>query len=137
MNLIILFNKEVKMTKAEKKSVAVSKADKRVLNSYINQSYLLKKYQTLKADTKDIVVGIFERAKRNAIIIDDVSYVQKIERTQRRFDSTSFIEHVKKSKDKKLQLLINGFYKTIKTLEFKPFNETFEKQRKELINAKR
>jgi hypothetical protein len=97
----------------------------------------LKKYQTLKADTKDVVVGIFERAKRNAIIIDDISYVQKIERTQRRFDSTSFIEHVKKSKDKKLQLLVNGFYKTIKTLEFKPFNETFEKQRKELINAKR
>ena len=93
------------MTKAEKKSVAVSKADKRVLSSYINQSYLLKKYQTLKADTKDVVVGIFERAKRNAIIIDDISYVQKIERTQRRFDSTSFIEHVKKSKDKKLQFI--------------------------------
>ena len=66
-----------------------------------------------------------------------MSYVQKIERTQRRFDGTSFIEHVKKSKDKSLQLLINGFYKTIKTVEFKPFNDTFEQQRKELINAKR
>jgi len=44
---------------------------------------------------------------------------------------------VKKSKDKNLQLLINGFYKTIKTVEFKPFNDTFEQQRKELINAKR
>jgi|TARA_R110001592_G_scaffold5163_1_gene28569 hypothetical protein len=125
------------MTKAKTKSVAVSKTDKRVLNSYINQAYLLKKYQTLKADTKDIVGGIFDRAKQNVIIIDDVSYVQKIERTQRRFDGTSFIEHVKKSKDKNLQLLINGFYKTIKTVEFKPFNDTFEQQRKELINAKR
>jgi len=125
------------MTKAKTKSVAVSKADKRVLNSYINQAYLLKKYQTLKADTKDVVGGIFDRAKQNVIIIDDVSYVQKIERTQRRFDGTSFIEHVKKSKDKSLQLLINGFYKTIKTVEFKPFNDTFEQQRKELINAKR
>ena len=125
------------MTKAKTKSVAVSKADKRVLNSYINQAYLLKKYQTLKADTKDVVGGIFDRAKQNVIIIDDVSYVQKIERTQRRFDGTSFIEHVKKSKDKSLQLLINGFYKTIKTVEFKPFNDTFEQQRRELINAKR
>tara|TARA_R110000796_G_C14324809_1_gene408338 strand:+ start:88 stop:465 length:378 start_codon:yes stop_codon:yes gene_type:complete len=125
------------MTKAKTKSVAVSKTDKRVLNSYINQAYLLKKYQTLKADTKDVVGGIFDRAKQNVIIIDDVSYVQKIERTQRRFDGTSFIEHVKKSKDKSLQLLINGFYKTIKTVEFKPFNDTFEQQRKELINAKR
>ena len=125
------------MTKAKTKSVAVSKTDKRVLNSYINQAYLLKKYQTLKADTKDIVGGIFDRAKQNVIIIDDVSYVQKIERTQRRFDGTSFIEHVKKSKDKNLQLLINGFYKTIKTVEFKPFNDTFEQQWKELINAKR
>ena len=125
------------MKQAKTKSVAVSKADKRVLNSYINQAYLLKKYQTLKADTKDVVVGIFDRARQNVIILDEMSYVQKIERTQRRFDSTSFIEYVKKSKDKKLQLLINGFYKTVKTLEFKPFNETFEKQRKELINAKR
>ena len=71
------------------------------------------------------------------IILDEVSYVQKIERTQRRFDSTSFIEYVNKSKDKKLQLLIKGFYKTINTMEFKPFNDTFEQQRKELINAKR
>ena len=125
------------MKQAKTKLVAVSKADKRVLNSYINQAYLLKKYQTLKADTKDVVGGIFDRAKQNVIIIDDVSYVQKIERTQRRFDGTSFIEHVKKSKDKSLQLLINGFYKTIKTVEFKPFNDTFEQQRKELINAKR
>ena len=46
------------MTKAKTKSVAVSKADKRVLNSYINQAYLLKKYQTLKADTKAVVGGI-------------------------------------------------------------------------------
>ena len=125
------------MTKAKTKSVAVSKTDKRVLNSYINQAYLLKKYQTLKADTKDVVGGIFDRAKQNVIIIDDVSYVQKIERTQRRFDGTSFIEHVKKSKDKSLQLLINGFYQTIKTVEFKPCKDTFEQQRKELINAKR
>jgi gamma-glutamylcyclotransferase (GGCT)/AIG2-like uncharacterized protein YtfP len=125
------------MKQAKTKSVAVSKADKRVLNSYINQAYLLKKYQTLKADTKDVVVGIFDRARQNVIILDEMSYVQKIERTQRRFDSTSFVEYVNKSKDKKLQLLIKGFYKTINTMEFKPFNDTFEQQRKEMINAKR
>lgn len=120
------------MKNAKAKKPLVSEADKQVLKSYINQSYLLKKYQTLKADTKDVVKGIFERAKQNAIIVDveDNSWVQKREGTQRRFDSSSFIEHVKKSGDYKLQLLINGFYKTVETLEFKVFSEKFESEKK-------
>jgi hypothetical protein len=112
------------------KANAVSKADVRVLKAYINQAYLLNKYQTLKADTKEVVKGIFDRLKQNVYIIDNSSYIQKIERTQRRFDSKSFIEHVKLSGDYKLQLLVNGFYKQIETLEFKPFNDTLEKIKK-------
>ena len=118
------------------KSQAVSKADVRVLKAYINQAYLLNKYQTLKADTKEVVKGIFDRLKQNVYIIDNSSYIQKIERTQRRFDSKSFIEHVKLSGDYKLQLLVNGFYKQIETLEFKPFNDTLEKIKKGNTNAK-
>jgi len=112
------------------KSQAVSKADVRVLKAYINQAYLLNKYQTLKADTKEIVKGIFDRLKQNVYIIDNSSYIQKIERVQRRFDSKLFIEHVKTSGDYKLQLLVQGFYKQIETLEFKPFNDTLEKIKK-------
>jgi len=118
------------------KANAVSKADVRVLKAYINQAYLLNKYQTLKADTKEVVKGIFDRLKQNVYIIDNSSYIQKIERTQRRFDSKSFIEHVKLSGDYKLQLLVNGFYKQIETLEFKPFNDTLEKIKKGNTNAK-
>ena len=118
------------MTKAKAKMPLTSQADKRVLKSFIFQSYLLKKYQTLKADTKDVVKGIFERAKQNAIIVDNDSWVQKIERKQRRFDSSAFIEYVKKSVDHKLQLMINGFYKTVDTLEFKAFNNQLENKRK-------
>ena len=73
------------MSKAKAKMPLTSQADKRVLKSFIFQSYLLKKYQTLKADTKDVVKGIFERAKQNAIIVDNDSWVQKIERKQRSF----------------------------------------------------
>ena len=112
------------------KANAVSKADVRVLKAYINQAYLLNKYQTLKADTKEIVKGIFDRLKQNVYIIDNSSYIQKIERVQRRFDSKLFIEHVKTSGDYKLQLLVQGFYKQIETLEFKPFNDTLEKIKK-------
>ena len=112
------------------KANAVSKADVRVLKAYINQAYLLNKYQTLKADTKEIVKSIFDRLKQNVYIIDNSSYIQKIERVQRRFDSKLFIEHVKTSGDYKLQLLVNGFYKQIETLEFKPFNDTLEKIKK-------
>ena len=118
------------------KAKAVSQADVRVLKAYINQAYLLNKYQTLKTDTKEIVKGIFDRLKQNVYIIDNSSYIQKIERTQRRFDSKSFIEHVKNSGDYKLQLLVNGFYKQIETLEFKPFNDTLEKIKKGNTNAK-
>ena len=118
------------MSKAKAKMPLTSQADNRVLKSFIFQSYLLKKYQTLKADTKDVVKGIFERAKQNAIIVDNDSWVQKIERKQRRFDSSAFIEYVKKSGDHKLQLMINGFYKTVDTLEFKAFNNQLENKRK-------
>jgi Holliday junction resolvase RusA-like endonuclease len=83
------------MQNAKTKSKAVSQADVRVLKAYINQAYLLHKYQSLKADTKEIVKGIFDRLKQNVYIIDDSSYIQKIERTQRRFDSKAFIDHVK------------------------------------------
>jgi hypothetical protein len=118
------------MQNAKTKSNAVSQADVRVLKAYINQAYLLHKYQSLKADTKEIVKGIFDRLKQNVYIIDDSSYIQKIERTQRRFDSKAFIDHVKLSGDYKLQLLVNGFYKQIETLEFKPFNDTLEQIKK-------
>ena len=115
----------------------LSRADKRVCKSYIDQSYLLNKYQTLKADTKEIVVSYFDKIKTNVIILDDQSYIQKIERTQRRFDSKSFIEYVKNCGDHKLQLLVNGYYKQIETLELKPFNDNLEKIKKGVkTNAK-
>ena len=124
------------MTKAEKKSVAVSKADKRVLSSYINQSYLLKKYQTLKADTKELVSEYFLKLKQNIIILSNTRYIQKIERTSRRFDSKSFIDYVtgkattdEKLSYKELQVLINGFYKQIKVVELKPFDDKLQKQK--------
>ena len=84
----------------------------------------------MKADTKEIVVSYFDKIKTNVIILDDQSYIQKIERTQRRFDSKSFIEYVKNCGDHKLQLLVNGYYKQIETLELKPFNDNLEKIKK-------
>lgn len=126
------------MNKKQKAQVpTLSRADKRVCKSYIDQSYLLNKYQTLKADTKEIVVSYFDKIKTNVIILDDQSYIQKIERTQRRFDSKSFIEYVKNCNDHKLQLLVNGYYKQIETLELKPFNDNLEKIKKGVkTNAK-
>ena len=119
------------MNKKQKaQAPTLSRADKRVCKSYIDQSYLLNKYQTLKADTKEIVVSYFDKIKTNVIILDDQSYIQKIERTQRRFDSKSFIEYVKNCGDHKLQLLVNGYYKQIETLELKPFNDNLEKIKK-------
>jgi D-tyrosyl-tRNA(Tyr) deacylase len=73
------------MTKQANKNLpVVNKANKRMLTSYIVQSYLFKKYSKLRTDTKEIVSGIFDKAKSNIIIIDDKSYVQKINRSQRR-----------------------------------------------------
>ena len=98
---------------------------------------MLNKYQTLKADTKEVVNSYFDILNQNIIILNNERYIQKIERTQRRFDSKSFIDYVQKSNDKKLQLLINGFYKAIKTVELKPFDDNLEKvKRKEKTNAK-
>ena len=55
---------------------------------------------------------------------------KNFERTQRRFDSTKFVEYVLQSNDKKLIALINQFYKNIDTLELKPVNVNFDKQLK-------
>lgn len=125
------------MKKQQSKVPQLNKGQKQVCNSYIEQSYLLNKYQTLKADTKEVVNSYFDILNQNIIILNNERYIQKIERTQRRFDSKSFIDYVQKSNDKKLQLLINGFYKAIKTVELKPFDDNLEKvKRKEKTNAK-
>ena len=84
------------------------------------------KYSTLKKDTKDIVAGIFDKVNLNIIILDNKSFVQQINKTQRRFDSTAFIDYVKKSADSELIDLIGKFYKTIDTVEFKPFNADYD-----------
>jgi hypothetical protein len=117
-------------TKTKASSNLITKADKEVLSSYIFQSYKLKEYTNLKSKTKEIAEGIFAKAKINLIVVDEKSFVQKIERTQRRFDSTKFVEYVLQSNDKKLIALINQFYKTIDTLELKPVNADFDTQLK-------
>jgi len=117
-------------TKTKASSSLITKADKEVLSSYIFQSYKLKEYTNLKSKTKEIAEGIFAKAKINLIVVDENSFVQKIERTQRRFDSTKFVEYVLQSNDKKLIALINQFYKTIDTLELKPVNADFDTQLK-------
>ena len=115
------------MTKVKQKNLpTVSPADKRVLKSYVAQSYLYKKYSKLRTDTKEIVSGIFDRAKINILILDDKSFVQKINRNQRRFDSTSFIEYVNKTGDSELIDMVNKFYKSVDTVEFKPFNADYD-----------
>lgn len=117
-------------TKTKVSSNLITKADKEVLSSYIFQSYKLKEYTNLKSETKEIAEGIFAKAKINLIVVDENSFVQKIERTQRRFDSKQFVEYVLQSNDKKLIALINQFYKNIDTLELKPVNVNFDKQLK-------
>jgi hypothetical protein len=125
------------MTTQTKKVPQLDKGQKQVCKAYIEQSYLLNKYQTLKADTKELVGAFFDILKKNVIILNDNQYIQKIERTQRRFDSKSFIEFVNSKGDKNLQMLINGFYKQIKTVELKHFDYKLEKEkRKEINNAK-
>lgn len=104
----------------------ISLADKRVLKSYVAQAYYKKKFTTLVKDTKEVVGGIFDKVNINIIILDDKSFVQEIRKTQRRFDSTSFIEHVKKSNDLKLLAKLNQFYKVIDTVEYKPFNADYD-----------
>ena len=115
------------MTIQQKNQPIISSAEKRVLKSYVAQSYLFKKYSTLRKDTKDIVNGIFDKVNINILILDSKSYVQKITKTQRRFDSTAFIDYVKSMNDSELLDCINKFYKTIDTVEYKPFNADFDK----------
>lgn len=104
----------------------ITSADKKILKSYVAQSYLFKKYSALRMDTKDIVAGIFDKVNTNIVIIDDKTFVQMIKRTQKRFDSNSFIEYVKSINDSELLDCINKFYKTIDTVEYKPFNADYD-----------
>ena len=124
------------MTTQKAKKVLLEKNEKQVCNSYIDQAYLFSKYQTLKADTKELVSEYFLKLKQNIIILSNTRYIQKIERTSRRFDSKSFIDYVttKSTTDEKitfkeLQVLINGFYKQIKVVELKPFDDKLQKQK--------
>jgi len=124
------------MTTQKAKKVLLEKNEKQVCNSYIDQAYLFSKYQTLKADTKELVAEYFLKLKQNIIILSYTRYIQKIERTSRRFDSKSFIDYVttKSTTDEKitfkeLQVLINGFYKQIKVVELKPFDDKLQKQK--------
>lgn len=133
------------MTTQKAKKVLLEKNEKQVCNSYIDQSYLFSKYQTLKADTKELVAEYFLKLKQNIIILSNTRYIQKIERTSRRFDSKSFIDYVttksttdEKISFKELQVLINGFYKQIKVVELKPFDDKLQKEklkRGEIKNA--
>ena len=113
--------------KQSKNLSTVTAKDKQVLKSYVAQSYLYKKYSALKSDTKEIVSGIFDKQKINIIILDEKSFVQKINRSQRRFDSTAFIKYVNASGESDLIDLVNEFYKTIDTVEFKPSNADYDK----------
>ena len=79
------------MTTQKAKKVLLEKNEKQVCNSFIDQAYLLTKYQTLKADTKELVAEFFLKLKQNIIILSNTRYIQKIERTSRRFDSKSFM----------------------------------------------
>ena len=124
------------MTTQQQKVQVLDKGQKQVCNSFIDQSYLLSKYQTLKSDTKEIVNEYFLKLKQNIIILSNTRYIQKIERSQRRFDSKSFIDYVtgkattdEKLSYKELQVLINGFYKQIKVVELKPFDDKLQKQK--------
>lgn len=125
------------MTTQQQKVQVLDKGQKQVCNSFIDQSYLLSKYQTLKADTKEIVNEYFLKLKQNIIILSNTRYIQKIERTSRRFDSKSFIDYVtgkattdEKLSYKELQVLINGFYKQIKVVELKPFDDKLESEKR-------
>ena len=53
------------MTTQKAKKVLLEKNEKQVCNSYIDQSYLFSKYQTLKADTKELVSEYFLKLKQN------------------------------------------------------------------------
>ena len=125
------------MKTQQNKVQVLDKGQKQVCNSFIDQSYLLSKYQTLKADTKEIVNEYFLKLKQNIIILSNTRYIQKIERTQRRFDSKSFIDYVtgkattnEKLSYKELQVLLNGFYKQIKVVELKPFDDKLESEKR-------
>jgi hypothetical protein len=125
------------MTTQQQKVQVLDKGQKQVCNSFIDQSYLLSKYQTLKADTKEIVNEYFLKLKQNIIILSNTRYIQKIERTQRRFDSKSFIDYVtgkattnEKLSYKEVLSQINCFYKSIKVVELKPFDDKLESEKR-------
>ena len=124
------------MTTQKAKKVLLEKNEKQVCNSYIDQSYLFSKYQTLKADTKELVSEYFLKLKQNIIILSNTRYIQKIERTSRRFDSKSFIDYMtgkattnEKLSYKEVLAQINCFYKQIKVVELKPFDDKLQKQK--------
>ena len=125
------------MTTQQQKVQVLDKGQKQVCNSFIDQSYLLSKYQTLKSDTKEIVNEYFLKLKQNIIILSNTRYIQKIERTQRRFDSKSFIDYVtgkattnEKLSYKEVLAQINCFYKQIKVVELKPFDDKLESEKR-------
>jgi hypothetical protein len=59
------------MTTQTKKVPQLDKGQKQVCNSYIDQAYLFSKYQTLKADTKELVGEYFLKLKQNIIILSE------------------------------------------------------------------
>lgn len=131
------------MKTQQNKVQVLDKGQKQVCNSYIDQAYLFSKYQTLKADTKEIVGEYFLKLKQNIIILNNSRYIQKIERSQRRFDSKSFIDYIttkattnEKLSYKELQVLLNGFYKSIKVVELKPFDDKLETEKRNLTKGK-
>jgi len=125
------------MTTQQQKVQVLDKGQKQVCNSFIDQSYLLSKYQTLKSDTKEIVNEYFLKLKQNIIILSNTRYIQKIERSQRRFDSKSFIDYMtgkattnEKLSNKEVLAQINCFYKQIKVVELKPFDDKLESEKR-------
>ena len=66
------------MTTQTKKVPQLDKGQKQVCKAYIEQAYLLNKYQTLKADTKELVGAFFDILKKNVIIVFMIIIVQLI-----------------------------------------------------------
>tara|TARA_R100000900_G_scaffold116778_1_gene91732 strand:+ start:158 stop:568 length:411 start_codon:yes stop_codon:yes gene_type:complete len=131
------------MKTQQNKVQVLDKGQKQVCNSYIDQAYLFSKYQTLKADTKEIVSEYFLKLKQNIIILNNNRYIQKIERSQRRFDSKSFIDYIttKSTTNEKvyykdiLSFINTSFYKTIKVVELKPFDDKLETEKRNLTKG--
>ena len=86
---------------------------------------------------KEIVNEYFLKLKQNIIILSNTRYIQKIERSQRRFDSKSFIDYItgkattnEKLSYKEVLAQINCFYKQIKVVELKPFDDKLESEKR-------